>query len=291
MTQTQSVPAREARSSIQRAGTRGPATGQMVLAIASKNLRIKMRTPQTFIFSFGFPIMFTLMFYFAFGTNEIMPGWTIYDTAISGMMIYAASFGTSSAATSLSDEKQHGTLLRLDTTPVGRSRLFVGTLLSEAVFMVIQLGIMVVLAYGVLGLRWHDYDAGRLVAGYLIMLVFGLSTIGVGIIISAYAKSVDAAVGISMMYIMPVIFLSGAMTPFASEVQYFLPPFWANALYRQVVVLGHDFWTGAVQATSTNPFVEEFLPVPLWGAMLIVLAFLVATTALGIKLFQKKTLT
>ncbi len=266
---------------------------QIVAAVAKKNLVIKMRTPQTYIFSFGFPIMFTLMFYFTFGQTATAPGWTVFDTAISGMLIYAASFGTSSAATTFAEEKQKGTLLRLDTTPVGRARIFMGSMLSEGIFMVIQLGIMLVLAYGVLGLRWHDFDVpdiGRLLAGFAIMLVFGLSTIGIGIIISAYAKTVDAAVGLSMMYIMPIIFLSGAMTPFASEMQYFLPPFWANALYRQVVVLGHDFWTGYVQVTSTNPFVEEYLPVPLWGAFLFIVAILVGTLVIGIKLFQRKTL-
>jgi hypothetical protein len=80
------------------------------------------------------------------------------------------------------------------------------------------------------------------------------------------------------------------MTPFASEMQYFLPPFWANALYRQVVVLGQDFWTGSVQVTSVNPFVDEYLPVPLWGAFLIIVAILVGTLVIGIKLFQRKTL-
>ncbi len=263
---------------------------QMMVKVAVKNLRIKMRTPQTYIFSFGFPVMFTLMFYFTFGQMETAPGWTVFDTGISGMLIYAASFGTSSAATTFAEEKQKGTLLRLDTTPVGRARIFLGSLLSEAVFMVIQLGIMLVLAYGVLGLQWHDYNVGRLVAGFAIMLVFALSTIGIGIIISAYAKTVDAAVGLAMMYIMPIIFLSGSMNPFASEVQYFMPPFWANALYRQVVVLGHDFWTGFVQVTSANPFVEEYLPVPLWGALVIIVAILVGTLAIGIKLFQRRTL-
>ncbi|MEX2681691.1 MAG: ABC transporter permease [Candidatus Sigynarchaeota archaeon] len=263
---------------------------QIVTAVAWKNFIIKMRTPQTYIFSFGFPVMFTLMFYFTFGQMETAPGWTVFDTGISGMLIYAASFGTSSAATTFAEEKQKGTLVRLDTTPVGRARIFLGSLLSEAVFMVIQLCIMLVLAYGVLGLKWHDSNAALLVAGFAIMFIFGLSTIGIGIIISAYAKSVDAAVGMSMMYIMPVIFLSGSMNPFASEIQYFMPPYWANALYRQVVVLGKDFWSGFVQVTSTNPFVDEYLPVPLWGAFLIIVAILAVTLVAGIKLFQRKTL-
>jgi ABC-type transport system involved in multi-copper enzyme maturation permease subunit len=263
---------------------------QVVLAITIKNLRIKFRNFQTYLFSFGFPILFTFLFYFSFGTVETAPGWTVFDTGISGMLIYAASFGTINAATSLTEEKQKGTLLRLDTTPAGRGKIFIGTLLSEAFFMIIQLCIMLVIAYSVLGLRWHDFDVGRLVVGFCIMFVFGLSTIGIGIIISAYAKTADAAAGMSMMYIMPIIFLSGAMSPFASEVQYFLPPFWANALYRQVVVLGHDFLTGFVQVTSSNPFVSEYLAIPMWGAMLIVVAVLVGTIVIGIKLFQRKTL-
>jgi ABC-type transport system involved in multi-copper enzyme maturation permease subunit len=262
----------------------------MILAIATKNLKIKYATYQTYLYTIGFPLMFTLLFYFIFGNQEAFGGFKVFDFSISGMIIYAASFGTISAALSLTQEKQRGTLLRLDTTPVGRDKIFLGTLLSEATFLVIQMLIMFVLGYAVLGLKWHHNDPVLLLFGFLIAFFFGLSTLGLGIIISAFAKTADSALGISMVYAMMSVFISGALVPFQSPVVYCFPPFYANMIYRQIVVLGDNFWTSTLRFADMQ-MTPDPNGIPLWGAFLILLAFLLATLIIGIKLFQRKTLT
>ena len=258
-----------------------------------KNLKIKLRNWHTYLYTLGFPIIFTLLFYFMFGGQDVdgMPGWTVFDFAIAGMFVYAASFGTINAASAFSYEKHQGTLIRLDTTPVGRGKIFIGTLVSEAVILVIQLIIMFVLGYVVLQLRWYNTNVGLLFIGFLVMFVFGLSTLGLGIIISAYAKTQDAAVGIAMMYALPITFLSGAMVPFESVIVYAFPPFYAFQIYKQVVLMGENFWT--TQLMYNDPFNTGlgYTNIPLWGAFLIIVAFLVVTLVVGIKLFQRKTLT
>lgn len=260
-----------------------------VSVIVKKNLLIKFRNYQTYIYSFGFPIIFTLLFYFIFGMQEIDYGMKVYDIGFAGMLIYAASFGTINAATSLTEEKQNGTLIRLDTTPMTRSKIFMATITSEAIFMIIQLIVMFIMGYGFMNLQWHDMDILRLMVGFIIIFIFGLSTLGVGVVISAYSKTADSSVGLSLLYVMPIVFLSGAMIPFESPIQYVLTPFWAYALFRQYVVLGHD-WTNNIQVSSANPFIEEYLPIPLWGGLLIILLILFITLVVGILLFQRKTM-
>lgn len=78
--------------------------------------------------------------------------------------------------------------------------------------------------------------------------------------------------------------------PFSSPIQYIMPPFWANALYKQIVILGDNFWKGFVQISSTNPLINQYLSIPLWGALLIIIGILLVTTIIGIYLFQKKTI-
>ena len=264
---------------------------ELIIAVALKNLKIKLRNYQTYLYSLGFPILFTILFYFMFGTQDIGGGWVIFDFAIAGMLVYAASFGTINAASAFAYEKQKGTLIRLDTTPVGRDKIFIGTLLSEAVFLIIQLIIMFILGYAAMGLKWHDNNPLLLIVGFIIIFIFGLSTLGIGIIISAYAKSEDAATGIALMYVLPIIFLSGALSPFKSDIVYFFPPFWAWQIYKQVVVLGHNFWTGNMMLN--DPYNEGlgFMNLPIWAGFLIILAVLFITLILGIKLFQRKTMT
>ena len=90
-----------------------------------------------------------------------------------------------------------------------------------------------------------------------------------------------------MMYVMPIIFLSGAMIPFESPIVYLCPPFWVNQLYQQVVILGDDLWSDTLRLNSQNIFQAEFSIIPLWGSLVIILFILVATIFIGIKLFQK----
>lgn len=265
----------------------------MMLAIAKKNLKIKFATYQTYLYTLGFPLMFTFLFYFIFGTQSAnipsFPDYRIFDLSISGMIMYAGSFATINAALSLTQEKQRGTLLRLDTTPVGRGKIFIGTLLSESVFLVFQMLIMFLVGYAVLGLKWYHNNPALLIFGFLIAFFFGLSTLGLGIIISAFAKTADSALGISMIYAMLSVFLSGALVPFSSPIVYCLPPFYANMLFRQIVILGDNFWTATLRLSDLQMTADPN-GIPLWSAFLILLAFLLITLVLGIKFFQRKTI-
>ncbi|MFX0050358.1 MAG: ABC transporter permease [Candidatus Hermodarchaeota archaeon] len=264
---------------------------QIITAIAKKNLKIKLRNNQTYLYSFGFPLLFTILFYIIFKPISVTSnGISVFDMAISGMLIYTASFGTINAATSLTIEKERLTLTRLDTTPVGRAKVFFGTLLSESFFLVFQLVLMFTISYGLLGAQWYDQNLTLLILGFFIIFFFGLSTLGIGIIISASSKSANAAVGLSMMYVMPNLFLSGSIIPFKNPIVYLCPPFWANQLYQQVVILGDDLWSDSLRLNAQNIFTADFSLLPLWSSFIIILLFLLGTTFIGIKLFQKKTL-
>ena len=42
-----------------------------ILVIAEKNLKEKLVTPEALFFTIGFPLMFTLIFYFVFASTKI----------------------------------------------------------------------------------------------------------------------------------------------------------------------------------------------------------------------------
>jgi ABC-type transport system involved in multi-copper enzyme maturation permease subunit len=264
---------------------------QQIIAIAVKNLKIKFRSYQTYLYAFGFPLLFTFIFLFVFKAIEVPGGYNVFDLAFSSVLIYAASFGTINAAVSLTSEKHRGTLMRLDTTPIGRTKIFIGTLLSESVFLAIQLLLMVFLGYGFLGVRFHQQNLLLLIIGLILIFIFGISTLGIGIVISAYAKTADAATGISMCYVMPVLFLSGIFIPFDSPIVYFFPPFWVNQIFQQVVMLGDDLLTDSFRYHSLNIFSSEFTVIPLWGAIVIIIITTLVSLYGAIILFQRKTLT
>ena len=263
-----------------------------IVAITVKNMKVKFRNWQTYLFAFGFPLFFTFIFFPIFGLDPI-PGtdYRIFDLAIAGMFVYAASFGITNASTALCGEKDKGMLVRLDTTPIGRRKIFIGTLLSELVFLTLQLLMMFIIAYAILRLYWYNYDPFLLIFGFGLMLIFGFACVGIGIVISSYAKSTDVAVGISLMIVMPMVFMSGALMPLDWPIIYFMLPFYPFQIYRQVVVLGENFWFDCFKLGGIDVFnAQPFFNIPIWGAFLFTIGYTILFILVGIYLFQKKTL-
>ncbi len=249
------------------------------IQIAIKNIKDKLRHWQYMVFSLGFAVMFTLMFYFFLGRVEFRYGFP-------GMIIYTTAAGTTSAAMSFALDKTSGMLERLDTMPTGRKNLFLGALLSETFMISLQILIMFILGYGVLQVPYEGIL--ELVIGFFIAILFGISSVGIGIIISGIAKTPEIANAISLFYYMPILFLSGSLFPFESPIVFFTPPFWAKQVFLQITVLGHGLndvlYNGSLIGATAQP-----TAFPLWSGLLIIMAFTLVFIILGIIIFQKKT--
>ena len=256
------------------------------IQIAIKNLKDKLRHWQYLFFSLLLPIMFTIMFYFMLGSEEDPSGRSYFDYGFPGMVIYAVGIGTMNAAIMFAQEKRSGMLNRLDTMPTGRKNIFLGALISESFFLMLQIIIMFIFGYVVLGL----YFVGplELFFGFLISILFGISAVGLGIMIASVSKTVEIANAFSLLIFMVLIFLSGSLMPFESPIVYFTPPFWAKQIFLQLTVLGHGL-NDNLYSSSLIGSSAEMIPITILGGILIVVAFTVGFTLLGILIFQKKT--
>ena len=230
--------------------------------------------------------MFTLIFYFMF--HGIIPetGIDIYSYSIPGMITYAVCMGTTGAAIVFTNDKSTGILERLDTMPTGRKNIFLGTLISESAFLTVQILVMFILSYGILDQYFVGYL--ELFIGFLVMLLFGILSVGIGIIIASLSKNEEVASGMALTFIMPVIFASGAMVPFESPIVYFMPPYWAKQIYLQFTVLGNGL-TSNLFSSSKIGYTATETSIPIWGGILILIAMTISFIFIGIKLFQKKT--
>ncbi len=260
------------------------------IVLAGMNLKQKVRNPQALFYTLGFPIMFTVIFYFVF-TNMEVPGpspgpQNAFDYGFPGMIIYATGLLCNSAAIFFANGKNNGMLERLDTMPVGRKNIFLGGLLAETWFVIIQILIMFVLGYGVMSVYYKDFN--MMLVGFVIAVVFGIQSAGLGILLAAYAKSPEAANGFAMMYFMPAIFASGALVPFESPIVYVFPPYWAKQIFLQITVFGHNLGDPMYSSSLIGSTATE-IGIPLWGGLLILIALTVGFLALGIAIFQKKT--
>lgn len=256
------------------------------IQIAIKNFKDKIRHWQYVFFSLGLPIMFTIMFYFMLGTEELPSGKTAFDYSFPGMITYATAIGTMNAAIMFAGEKGSGMLSRLDTMPTGRKNMFLGALISESVFLSLQIIIMFVIGYAILGLYFESPLA--LLFGFLIAVLFGISSVGLGIIIASMSKTVEIANAFSLLFFMILIFLSGSLMPFDSPIVYFTPPFWAKQVFLQIVVMGHGLGEN-LYSSSLIGSSAEIIPISLLGGLLIVVSYTIVFIIIGIIVFQKKT--
>ncbi len=257
------------------------------MVFAGMGLKEKIRNPQALFYTIGFPIMFTVIFYFVFSTMDVAGSeLNAFDYGFPGMIIYATGLLCNSAAIFFANGKKNGMLERLDTMPVGRKNIFIGGLLAETWFVIIQILIMFGLGYGVMSVYYKDLD--MMLVGFVIAVVFGIQSAGLGILLAAYAKSPEAANGFAMMYFMPAIFASGALVPFESPIVYAFPPYWAKQIFLQITVFGNNlgdpmYSSSYIGSTATK------IGIPLWGGLFILIAMTVGFLALGIAIFQKKT--
>ncbi|MFX1314252.1 MAG: ABC transporter permease [Promethearchaeota archaeon] len=256
------------------------------IQISIKNLKDKLRHWQFLFFSLLLPIMFTFMFYFMLGNEEDTTGRTDFDYGFPGMIIYAVGIGTMNAAIMFAQDKKSGMLNRLDTMPTGRKNMFLGALISESLFLMLQILIMFIIGYAILGL--YFVNPLTLFTGFLITVLFGISSVGMGLMIASVSKTVEIANAFSLVVYMVIIFLSGSLMPFESPIVYFLPPYWAKQLFLQLTVMGDGF-NDNLYSSSLIGQGAEAIPITLWGGLLIVCAFTIAFILLGVLLFQKKT--
>ena len=158
---------------------------------------------------------------------------------------------------SVAREREQGTFDQLLVTPFRPHEIMVGKALPSMIIGTIQ-------ASGVLlvGQLWFRIPfAGHYVVLYTGLLLFLLAAVGMGLLLSAIAGTMQQAMLYSMLFIMPFSLLSGFTTPLSSmpgALQDFTlinPLRYAIDITRRVYlegasygVLAHDLWPLAVMA-------------------------------------------
>lgn len=112
-------------------------------------------------------------------------------------------------ALSVAREREQGTLDQLLVSPLGTGEIFVGKAVPAVIVATLQ-ATMVLLA-GVLFYRIPF--SGSVLLFYLNIIFYGLSLVGVGLLISAVCNTQQQALIGVFAFLMPAIILSGYLTP------------------------------------------------------------------------------
>jgi ABC-2 type transport system permease protein len=190
----------------------------IVLAQARMAILVALRTPRTIIFSIAFPVVLLVLFNSIFSAggnetttlpNEVKLGAEAYFTA--GIIAYAAALSTfTTLAVSLTTQRENGQLKRYRGTPMPPWTFIAGQIAraeAQALAMAaILLGIGA-LAYGV------PVPASTFPA-FLLYLLLGTATLcSLGIALSSFTPTPDAASTIAPFSVVILSFISGVWIP------------------------------------------------------------------------------
>jgi ABC-2 type transport system permease protein len=170
----------------------------------------------------------------------------------------------------ISQEKEVGTLDGMMVAPINRLSIIVGKTLGQTARGLIQGVIILGLAVGLFGVTIQG--SIFLVFGLLLLGVF--SFVGIGIVITSFAKDQETATMLMMTLMFPMMFLSGVFFPIQQMPWYMqyisrvLPLTYASQALRKVMVLG-----AGIPAISTE--------------LTILIVFGVVMTAIAVPVFRR----
>jgi ABC-2 type transport system permease protein/oleandomycin transport system permease protein len=192
-------------------------TGRIGSAVADtfditvRNLRSLVRTPQALIFATVQPVMFVLLFRYAFGGAIRVPGVPYVDFLIPGVFGQAVAFGAMSTAVGLSADMRSGLFTRFRTLPMARSAVLAGRTLADLARNVLVVAVMAAIGYAV-GFRPHAGFAG-LLAALGLALLFGYVASWGFVALGLKVSDPEAAQAAAVPLVFLLVFSSSAFVP------------------------------------------------------------------------------
>lgn len=184
------------------------------LVLAERNL---IRLPRQPDLAIGFtiqPVMFVLLFAYVFGGAIVTPGFDYIDFLIPGIIVQNVCFGGFVTALGLSEDLTKGLIDRFRSLPTARASVLAGRTVADIVTNL--MGIVVLLATGlIIGFSFQT-DGFEIVAGILLLLLFGYASSWIFAVIGMSVSSPEAANGVGFTLIFPITFISSAFVPVAS---------------------------------------------------------------------------
>lgn len=173
-------------------------------------------------------------------------------------------------AISIVREREKGTLEALVVSPIRRWELLLGKIIPNLLVAYGQMTMALLVAHFVFDVPIR----GSLMLLYALSAVFMMGTLGIGIYLSAAARTVPAAMQLSFMTFLPSIYLSGLLFPIEG-----MP--WGAQYLASVIPL--TYYLRVVRGIVLKGIGLEYL----WPQLLPLLAFGVIVFTLSVLRFRK----
>jgi ABC-2 type transport system permease protein len=238
--------------------------------VAWRNLLIQLRTPQALVFATIQPVIFVLLFRYAFGGAIHVPGPNYVDFLMPGIFAQTVAFGAVGTAVGLSGDLRTGILVRFRTLPMARIAVLGGRTVAD---LARNLLVVVVVMTGVgfaAGFR-SPRGAGGLLAALGLVVAFGYAISWGFASLGLRVSDPEAAQAAAVPVVFLLVFTSAAFVPATAM------PGWLQAFGTHQPV---DALVNAERALIIGgPAAHDVLISLAWsGGLLVVFALLAART-------------
>ncbi|HEX3394894.1 MAG TPA: ABC transporter permease [Acidimicrobiales bacterium] len=183
------------------------------VTVAGRNLLTIVRLPQLLVFSTIQPVIFVLLFRYAFGgaIGGLPLGLPYVDYLMPGIFGQTVAFGAMGTGIGLADDMQKGLIERFRSLPMARSAVLTGRIVADLVRNVAVVILMVVVGFAV-GFRIHT-NALEFAGGLLVLLFFGCALSTLFALIGLSVANAESAQAAGFPLLAPLVFASSAFVP------------------------------------------------------------------------------
>jgi ABC-2 type transport system permease protein len=142
----------------------------------------------------------------------------------------------------ISHEKEVGTLDGMMAAPINRLAIILGKTLAQMARGMLQGILILTLAVALFGVTIH----GSILLVFALLILGVFSFVGLGVVITSFAKDQETAMMLMTTLIFPMLFLSGVFFPiqqmpwYMQSISKVLPLTYIASALRKVMVLGAD---------------------------------------------------
>jgi ABC-2 type transport system permease protein len=199
-------------------------------------------------------------------TEGVVPGNPSYfDFIAPGIMAMTVMMSVMTGLpVAISQEKEIGTMDGMMVAPINRLSIILGKTFAQTARGLLQGAIILGLSAGLFGVAIH----GNLLLVFGLLLLGVFSFVGLGVVITSFAKDQETAQMMMTTLMFPMMFLSGVLFPiqqmpwYMQSISKFLPLTYAADALRKVMVLGAN-----IPAIST-----ELIVLVVFGAVMTAIA-------------------
>jgi ABC-2 type transport system permease protein len=175
-------------------------------------------------------------------TEGAIPGrFSYFDFIAPGLMAMTVMMSVMTGLpAAISHEKEVGTLDGMMVAPINRLAIIVGKTLAQTARGLLQGVLILTLAVTLFGVTIH----GNILLIFALLLLGVFSFVGLGVVLTSFAKDQETAMMVMMTLMFPMMFLSGVFFPiqqmpwYMQSISKVLPLTYAATALRKVMVLG-----------------------------------------------------